>query len=186
MANAVVDKDLPKSGPGTRAMPGGASGLCAALLGLLLYALPAAAADANLEASMLLRAGQHQKALARVNAVLASEPRDLRARFLKGLIFAEQGKAGEAIATLRTLAEDYPELPELHHYLAVIYAAHGQYEKSRAALEKSLRARPAAQLVSVLEALRSGSARIDASAVPGGYVPPFGPLSAAGGLRMGK
>jgi len=36
----------------------------------------------------------------------------------------------------------------------VIYAAHGQYSKSRAALEKSMHTRPATQLVPLLEALQ--------------------------------
>ena len=43
------------------------------------------------DASQALKAGQHQQALERVNKVLAAKPRDPQARFLKGLIFTEQG-----------------------------------------------------------------------------------------------
>ena len=49
-------------------------------------------ADDLQEASKLLKAGQHQQALERVEPVLAAKPRDAQARFLKGLILTEQGK----------------------------------------------------------------------------------------------
>jgi Flp pilus assembly protein TadD len=39
------------------------------------------------EAQKLLKAGQSQQALERVNRALAANPKDPQARFLKGLIF---------------------------------------------------------------------------------------------------
>ena len=49
------------------------------------------------EAQKLLKAGQAPQALERVNRALAANPKDPQARFLKGLIFTEQGKQQEAI-----------------------------------------------------------------------------------------
>jgi tetratricopeptide (TPR) repeat protein len=117
---------------------GGLASLCAALL--LLAA--AARADELQEAAQLLKAGQHKQALERVNKVLAAKPRDAQARFLKGLIFTDQGNTKDAIDIFTRLTQDYPELPEPYNNLAVIYAAQGQYEKARAALEQSIRTHP--------------------------------------------
>jgi Flp pilus assembly protein TadD len=117
----------------------------AARLGWLLIALGSAlpvCADEVQEAAKLLKAGQHKQALELVNKVLAAKPRDAQARFLKGLIFTEQGKSKEAIEIFTKLTQDYPELPEPYNNLAVIYASQGQYEKARAALEQSIRTHP--------------------------------------------
>jgi len=107
----------------------------------LLVAAPARADDTQ-DAAKLLKAGKHQEALDRVNKVLAAKPRDPQARFLKGLIFTEQGNTREAVDVFTKLTQDYPELPEPYNNLAVIYAAQGQYEKARAALEQSIRTHP--------------------------------------------
>ncbi|MGQ0547742.1 MAG: tetratricopeptide repeat protein [Betaproteobacteria bacterium] len=111
---------------------------CAAAL---CVALPAHADEVQ-EAAKLLKAGQHQQALERVNKALAAKPRDAQARFLKGLIFTEQGKTKEAIEIFTQLTKDHPELPEPYNNLAVIYASQGQYDKARVALEQSIRTHP--------------------------------------------
>lgn len=111
---------------------------CAAALCL---ALPAHADEVQ-EASKLLKAGQHQQALERVNKALAAKPSDPQARFLKGLILTEQGKTKEAIEIFTQLSKDHPELPEPYNNLAVIYAGQGQYDKARIALEQSIRTHP--------------------------------------------
>lgn len=99
-------------------------------------------ADDIQDASRLLKAGQHQQALERVNKVLSSKPKDAQARFLKGLIFAEQGNPKEATDIFLALTKDYPDYPEPYNNLAVIYAAQGQYDKARSALEQSIRTHP--------------------------------------------
>ncbi len=114
----------------------------AALAAALLAAATAAVADDVQDASKLLRAGQHQQALERVNKVLSSKPKDAQARFLKGLIYAEQGNTKDATDIFLALTKDYPELPEPYNNLAVIYASQGQYEKARGALEQSIRTHP--------------------------------------------
>src|SRR6185295_9737202 len=72
----------------------------------------------------------------------AAKPKDARARFLKGLIFAEQGSAKDATDVFLALTKDFPDLPEPYNNLAVIYASQGQYDKARAALEQSIRTHP--------------------------------------------
>src|SRR5688572_24775645 len=111
------------------------------LLACLMVAFTARADDMQ-DASRMLKAGQHQQALERVNKVLAAKPRDPQARFLKGLIFTDQGNTKDAIDIFTRLTQDYPELPEPYNNLAVIYASQGQYEKARGALEQSIRTHP--------------------------------------------
>ena len=108
---------------------------------LLATSSPVFADDVE-DAAKLLKSGQHQQALERVNKVLAGKPRDARARFLKGLIFAEQGNAKDATDVFLALTKDYPDLPEPYNNLAVIYASQGQYDKARGALEQSIRTHP--------------------------------------------
>lgn len=116
-------------------------GLIAACAAALCAALPALA-DQLQEASELLKAGQHPRALERVNKALATKPSDPQARFLKALILTEQGKTKEAIEIFTKLTKDYPELPEPYNNLAVIYAGQGHYDKARTALEQSIRTHP--------------------------------------------
>jgi tetratricopeptide (TPR) repeat protein len=114
----------------------------ATLLAVVLgAALPALADDLD-DASKLLRAGQHDQALERVNRVLAQKSGDPKARFLKGIILTEQGNTKDAIEIFTKLTQDYPNLPEPYNNLAVIYAGQGQYDKARAALEQSIRTHP--------------------------------------------
>jgi tetratricopeptide (TPR) repeat protein len=115
---------------------------------LLLIALGGAgygtsfAADDYLESSKLYKDGKRAEALERINAFIAQHPKDARARFLKGVILAEQNKNVEAIAVFNDLTEEYPELPEPYNNLAVLYANQGDYEKARKALEMAIRTHP--------------------------------------------
>lgn len=114
----------------------------AALAAALFLGCGPAIADEVQEASKLLKAGQHQQALERVNKVLASKPKHPQARFLRGLILADQGNPKDATEVFLKLTQDFPDLPEPYNNLAVIYAAQGQYDKARAALEQSIRTHP--------------------------------------------
>jgi tetratricopeptide (TPR) repeat protein len=124
------------------------NGLGQRLLGsvILVFALAlvggAARAGDVEDAQKLLKAGERQQALEKVNRALSANPKDPQARFLKGLIFTEQGKQAEAIDIFTKLTQDYPNLPEPYNNLAVIYASQGQYDKARAALEQSIRTHP--------------------------------------------
>jgi Flp pilus assembly protein TadD len=108
---------------------------------LMMSALPALA-DAVDDANALFRKGQASQALAAVDTFLKSNPQDTRGRFLRALILAEQNRSDEAIAALRALNEDRPELPEPYNNLAVLYAAQGRYEDARRVLETAILAHP--------------------------------------------
>jgi tetratricopeptide (TPR) repeat protein len=117
--------------------------LAAALLIVLIAAAPASAQSDELqETSQLLKQGQLDRALERVDAYLKTRPKDARGRFLRGLILTEQNKPNDAIKAFTELTQDYPELPEPYNNLAVLYASQGQYDKARASLEMAIRTHP--------------------------------------------
>lgn len=99
-------------------------------------------ADELQDINRMMRQGQLQQSLERVDKYLAGKPRDAQGRFLKGLILTEMNRPAEAIQVFQKLSEDYPELPEPYNNLAVLYAAQGQYEKAKTALEASIRTHP--------------------------------------------
>jgi tetratricopeptide (TPR) repeat protein len=114
-----------------------------ATLGALLvcFSLVSSADDIQ-DANKLLKHGQHAQALTKVDAILLVQPKDMQARFLKGIILSEQGQTDEAVNIFIALNKDFPELPEPYNNLAVIYAGQGQYEKAKVALEMALRTHP--------------------------------------------
>lgn len=94
------------------------------------------------EINRLLKSGQTQLALDRVNVYLTTKPKDAVGRFIRGLAQAELGKTNDAIMTFQALTEDYPELPEPYNNLAVLYSSKGQFEKARVALELAIQTHP--------------------------------------------
>jgi ketosteroid isomerase-like protein len=117
--------------------------LVVALCIALAAAAPALAQRDELrDASELIKLGEYERALTRVEAYLKERPKDARGRFLKGLILVEQKKIDDAIAVFTDLTRDFPELPEPHNNLAVLYANQGQYDKARSALEMAIRTHP--------------------------------------------
>jgi tetratricopeptide (TPR) repeat protein len=119
----------------------------AAIVATLLIALFGAASaiaqsDELQEASQLLKQGQLDRALERVDTYLKSKPKDARGRFLKGLVLVEQNKPNDAIKIFTELTQEFPELPEPYNNLAVLYASQGQYDKARSALEMAIRTHP--------------------------------------------
>jgi tetratricopeptide (TPR) repeat protein len=100
------------------------------------------AANTYEDASKLFKQGNYAGALEKIETLIAANPRDARARFLKGLILTEQNKPGDAIKVFTSLTEDYPELPEPYNNLAVLYASQGQYDKARKSLEMAIRTHP--------------------------------------------
>jgi hypothetical protein len=116
-----------------------------AVLLLVLAALlpgPSQAVDEFQNAQQLYRKGQREEALARLDEYLAKQPRDARARFLRGVILSEEGKRAEAIGVFTSLTQDFPELPEPYNNLAVLYAGQGNYERAREALLMAIRTHP--------------------------------------------
>lgn len=115
----------------------------ASILFLALITVPGfAVADDIQDINQLFRKGDLNGAFSRVNQYLAKNPKDAQARFLKGLILADQNKTSEAIQVFTALTEDYPELPEPYNNLAVLYAAQGKYDAAKNALEMAIRTHP--------------------------------------------
>ncbi len=115
-----------------------AAAVCATLVGAPAPVLANEVQDINLQ----FRKGDLAGALDRANRYLAKNPKDAQARFLKGLILADQGKTNDAIAVFTALTEDYPELPEPYNNLAVLYASQSKYEAAKNALEMAIRTHP--------------------------------------------
>jgi tetratricopeptide (TPR) repeat protein len=114
----------------------------AALLFGLFCATSAVQADDLSDVHALVKQGNLTQATERLNAFLAKNPKDARARFLRGLILTEQKRPAEAIRVFLALTEDYPELPEPYNNLAVLYAAQGQFDRARQMLESAIRTHP--------------------------------------------
>jgi tetratricopeptide (TPR) repeat protein len=110
--------------------------LCGALCTAPSYA------DDYADAELLYKQGNRAAALSRLEKSLEARPRDARARFLKGVILADQNRTADAIAVFTELTQDFPELPEPHNNLAVLYAGQGDYERAREALEMAIRTHP--------------------------------------------
>src|SRR5688572_18118721 len=111
----------------------------------LVLAAPAPAysqTDELQDVNQMLKLGQFDQALTRVNNYLSTRPKDARGRFLKGLILAEQNKPNDAIKLFTELTQDYPDLPGPYNNLAVLYASQGQFDKARGALEQAIRTHP--------------------------------------------
>ncbi len=113
--------------------------LCASAL--LLTSLAARADDIQ-DANRLFKQKQYDQALDKVEAILANKPKDLQARFLKGVILIEKGKTDDAIALFQALTEDAPDRPEPYNNLGLLYALQGQYEKAKTAVEMAIRLQP--------------------------------------------
>jgi tetratricopeptide (TPR) repeat protein len=94
------------------------------------------------EARDLATARRHDEALAKLDLLLAARPRESQARFLKAVVLADTGRTADAVAALRAIVADYPELPEPRNNLAVLYAAAGNYALAREELELAIAAAP--------------------------------------------
>ena len=107
-----------------------------------LTCAPVVRGDELQDVSKLVAAGKFDDAEKRADAYLKNSPKDAQMRFLKGVIVSQRGSRDEAIAIFSALTQDYPELPEPYNNLAVIYAAQGQYDNARTALESAVRVAP--------------------------------------------
>ena len=90
-----------------------------------LAAAPSSQADDLKEIAQLSSQGQSGVALERINTHLATNPKDVQALFLKGVISADLRKTDEAVKIFKEITEKYPNLPEPYNNLAVLYADMG-------------------------------------------------------------
>lgn len=109
-------------------------------LGLSL-GLPSQAASLD-EIQTMVRTNDLPGALDGLNQYLEAKPGDRDGRFLKGIVLTELKRLPEAIDVFTALTRDEPSLPEPYNNLAVIYAAQGQFDQARAALEKAIKTHP--------------------------------------------
>lgn len=130
---------LPRHSSRSRLLP---ALLIGALIGLGSANISLAADVAITDIQKMVRQGQNAQALEKVDAYIATRPKDAQGRFLRGIILTELNRNNEAIAVFTKLTEDFPELPEPYNNLAVLYAQQKQYDKARTALEMAIRTHP--------------------------------------------
>lgn len=114
----------------------------ALLLLVSVFVFGIAQADDLKDIAQLANQGQQAAALEKVNTYLATNPKDVHAQFIKGVILAEQNRRDEAIKIFTEITTNNPNLPEPHNNLAVLYAEQGQYDKARKALENAIKTHP--------------------------------------------
>lgn len=115
------------------------------LLGLLVVLATSAVGGetpTTPEVKATLESGQPDKAIEQLDVLLANNPDDPEARFLKGLILVNQNMIEEAITIFEALTKDYPELPEPYNNLAVSYSALGRFDDARKALNSAITTHP--------------------------------------------
>ena len=100
------------------------------------------AADDVGSITQLFRSGQQPEALAKIDALLATKSDRPDLRMLKGILLVDSRRTDEALVVFQQLTEDFPEVPEPYNNLAVLYAARGEFDKARVALDGALRANP--------------------------------------------
>lgn len=124
---------------------------CAAL-SCLLSCAPAFAADAvplfgdktpdivNPARSVteLMNRGRYADALKLADEQLNANPKNVNLRFLRGVIFMETKKNGEAKKVFEQLIREYPELADPYNNLAVIYAGEGNLGRAEDLLQQAL------------------------------------------------
>ena len=113
----------------------------AILAGLGLLCLPAHA-DVYDDVERLIRNGQLERAQQTSAEHLKKTPQDPQMRLLSSRILDAQGKPNEAAGLLESLTLEFPELPEPHNNLAVLYARQGRIQEALDSLNKALQARP--------------------------------------------
>ena len=81
-------------------------------------------------------------ALSQVDQYLKNQPRDPQMRFWRARLLEQLKQPDEAFETYVSLAQDYPELPEVQNNLGVMLAAKGKVDEAREAFEHALRNNP--------------------------------------------
>jgi tetratricopeptide (TPR) repeat protein len=112
---------------------------------ILCLATPWAQADGTAEVEALLQSKQWALAQQRIQTLTQQSPQSAQSpqwRLMSSQALAGQGKTTEAMAILQALIQEFPELPEPHNNLGVLWAAQGQLEAAAAALQMAIQARP--------------------------------------------
>ena len=99
-------------------------------------------ADVYDDVERLIRNGQLDRANQTSAEHLKKSPQDPQMRLLSSRILDAQGQSNEALALLESMTLEFPELPEPHNNLAVLYARAGRVQDALESLNKALLARP--------------------------------------------
>jgi Flp pilus assembly protein TadD len=94
------------------------------------------------EARDLLARKQYDEAIAKLDGLTAQRPREPQARFLKAVALTDQDKTDAAVVVYRELIADFPEMPEPHNNLAVLYAQKGDLGPARVELLLAIQSAP--------------------------------------------
>lgn len=108
------------------------------LLSLSLFAH----ADLYDDVERLLRNQQFDKAQQAITQRLQQAPQDPQMRLLASRLQDARGQTEKALDELEALTREFPELPEPHNNLAVIYARQGRLQEALASLQRAVQARP--------------------------------------------
>jgi tetratricopeptide (TPR) repeat protein len=112
---------------------------------ILCLATPWAQADGTAEVEALLQNKQWALAQQRIQTLTQQSPQSAQSpqwRLMASQALAGQGKTTEAMAILQALIQEFPELPEPHNNLGVLWAAQGQLDAAAASLQLAIQARP--------------------------------------------
>lgn len=101
-----------------------------------------AQADVHDDVERQIRNGQLERAGQLSEQHLRKSPNDPQMRLLSSRIQDAQGLTGKAIEQLESLTLEFPELPEPHNNLAVLYARQGRTQEAIDSLNRALLARP--------------------------------------------
>ena len=81
-------------------------------------------------------------AMATVDEYLKDQPRDPQMRFWRARLLEITQRSDLALLEYQSLAQEYPEVPEVQNNLGVLLAAKGQTDEARVAFENALRNNP--------------------------------------------
>lgn len=95
------------------------------------------------EAQQAANARHYDEAIKGFDRVLANNPRNAQARFQRAWALAQSGREDEAIKAFAEMAQDFPELPEPHNNLALLYAKRGDLKRAEAELLLATQVKPA-------------------------------------------
>src|SRR6202012_3985439 len=141
----------PTSGRASSVAKLAATAFATAALGLAASVLPVvpafaqvstATADSTPAIDAAITSKDWAAALTQLDARIASNPRDVQAKFKRATVLARLNRDDDAIAAFTEITQAYPELPEPYNNLAALYAKKGRYEDARAALETAVKANP--------------------------------------------
>ncbi|MEN7528609.1 tetratricopeptide repeat protein [Cupriavidus sp. DL-D2] len=85
---------------------------------------------------------RYEDAIKGFDKVLAENPRNVQARFQRAWALAKLNRDDEAVQAFSEMAQDFPELPEPHNNLALLYAKRGDLKRAEAELLLALQAKP--------------------------------------------